>query len=465
MIRARHLALLAPLALAACAGDQPRPGPLPIAPAWRAANAAPRATEAAGWWQSWGDPVLDALVAQALAANPRIDGAEARIAQARALARRATADLLPVAQGNAQVARVEQSTVAGLGTLTRYLPTYSRTQNDASMNVAGQWELDFARGLSHRRLAAQADAGAALAGARAVRLAVAAETVNAYLDYRAAQAQLATAEARSAALADQLAIARARAARGESAAQQTEATMARDAATRAVLAQRRAALDMARERLAVLTGQPAGTPLPQLAAAGPIPLAPDPSAGTPATLLRARPDLVMAEADLAGAHARVGAALAEYWPHITLSGLIGFDSSDFGAFASPASRLVQGAAGLRWRLFDFARVNAEVAAARGRRREALAAYRDAVLQAGGQVEMGFTQLGAARVALEQQQAAEAAARRAYASAEAAARRGEISRDTLRAAELSRIEAEDALTAARLGVAQAVLACQRALGGG
>jgi outer membrane protein TolC len=79
--------------------------------------------------------------------------------------------------------------------------------------------------------------------------------------------------------------------------------------------------------------------------------------------------------------------------------------------------------------------------------------------------MGFTQLGAARVALEQQQAAEAAARRAYASAEAAARRGEISRDTLRAAELSRIEAEDALTAARLGVAQAVLACQRALGGG
>ena len=221
---------------------------------------------------------------------------------------------------------------------------------------------------------------------------------------------------------------------------------------------------MARERLAVLTGQPAGTVPALLPASAPIPLAPDPAADTPAALLRARPDLVVAEADLAGAHARIGTALAEYWPHITLSGLIGFDSSDFGAFASPASRLVQGAAGLRWRLFDFARVNAEVAAARGREREALASYRDAVLQAGGQVEIGFTQLGAARTALEQQQAGAAAAQRAYASAAAAARAGEISRDALRAAELSRLEAEDALLTARLAVAQAVLACQRALGG-
>lgn len=464
MNRRLHLALLATLALSACAGDQPRPGQLPVAPAWSAANAAPRA-ESGEWWRAWNDQALDSLVTKTLTANPRIEAAEARIAQARALARRATADLFPVAQGNAQVARVEQSTVAGLGTLTRYLPTYSRTQNDASMNVAGQWELDFARGLSHRRLAARADAGAALAGARAVRLAVAAETVDAYLAYRAAQAQLASAEARAAALTDQLAIARARVARGEGAAREAEAALTREAAARAGLAQRRAALDIARDRLAVLTGQPAGTPLPELAAATPIPAAPDPAAGTPAMLLRARPDLMVAEADLAGAHARVGAALAEYWPHVTLSGLIGFDSSDFGAFASPASRLVQGAAGLRWRLFDFARVNAEVSAARGREREALASYRDAVLQAGGQVETGFTQLGAARAALAEQQAAAQAAARVYASAEAAARAGEISRDALRAAELSRLEAEDALIAARLGVAQAVLACQRALGGG
>jgi NodT family efflux transporter outer membrane factor (OMF) lipoprotein len=463
MIRLPHLALLAPLALAACTGDQPRPAPLPIAPAWSAANATPRAASAE-WWRAWSDPALDALVAQALAANPRIDAAEARIAQARALARRASADLLPVAQGNAQVARVEQSTVAGLGTLTRYLPTYSRTQNDASMNIAGQWELDFARGLSHRRLAARADAGAALAGARAVRLAVAAETVDAYLAYRAAQAQLATAEQRTAALADQQAIARARVAHGEGAGQQAEAAVARAATARAGLAQRQAAVDVAHERLAVLTGQPASTALAPLATSAPIPRAPDPAADTPAALLRVRPDLALAEADLAGAHARIGAALAEYWPHITLSGLIGFDSSDFGAFASPASRLVQGAAGLRWRLFDFARVNAEVAAARGREREALAAYRDAVLQAGAQVEIGFTQLGAARTALEQQQASAAAAERAYASAAAAARAGEISRDALRGAELSRLEAEDALVAARLGVAQAVLTCQRALGG-
>ncbi len=459
-MKAHGLALLA--LLGGCAGA-PHPAALPLAPAWTAANAAPRAANA-DWWTAWNDATLNALVAQALAANPRIEQAEARIAQARAAAGRARADQFPVALGNGQIAKAEQSTVAGLGNLTRYLPTYSRTQDDASLNLSASWELDFARGASRRHLAARADAQAAMAGGRATRLALAAEMVDAYLAARAAQAQAANAEARAAALNDQHHIAMARVRLGEGAGQALDSAQARALAGEAALAQRRAALSVARMRIALLTGQPAGTPLPQLDAAAPVPLAPDPGAGTPVALLRARPDLALAEADLGAAHARIGAALAEYWPKITLSGLIGYDSNDLARFGSPASNVLQGAVGLRWRLFDFARVNAEVAAARGREREALAAYRDAILTAGGQVEIGFTQLLAARAGFTDTDSAQAAAARAYASASAAARRGEISRDALRAAQLARLDADDAALAARLTLAQALLACHRALGG-
>ncbi|MBS0255058.1 MAG: TolC family protein [Proteobacteria bacterium] len=461
----KRTALILPLVamLAACAGDGGKPAAsLPLPAQWQAAVPGARAADPA-WWHGYGDPVLDGLVEAALKDSPRIDQAEARIAQARAMARRAFADQLPVAQGNGQIARAEQSTVAGLGNLTRYLPTYSRTQNDAALNVAGSWELDFARGLARRAGAARADAMGAMAGARAVRLAVAAEVVDAYLGWRGAQGDLAQAEARAAALADQRGIAEARLRAGEGAAQAAEQARARAEGAQAGLAQARAALGAARVRLVVLTGQPVGSPVPALDQSAPVPLAPVPGAGEPVDLLRARPDLAVAEADLAGAHARIGAALAEYWPHITLNGLIGWDSGDLGAFTSPASRITQGAVGLRWRLFDFARVNAEVAAARGREREALAAYREAVLQAGGQVESAYLQLGAAREAFADQQAALAAANRAHASATAAFRAGEISRDALRGADLARIEVEQGALQSRLALARAVLACHRALG--
>ena len=120
--------------------------------------------------------------------------------------------------------------------------------------------------------------------------------------------------------------------------------------------------------------------------------------------------------------------------------------------------------GLRWRLFDFARVNAEIAAARGHDREALAKWRGAVLKAGEQVESGFVALAARREALAAQETRLAAANAAYAHAAAAQRLGEISDDALRAAALSQLQAEDDHLAARADLARAIAACHRALGG-
>lgn len=462
-----RLALLAGLLLAGCAGAGAPPARnLPLAPAWSAANAAPRNADAA-WWSAFGDPALDHLEAAALADSPDIAVAIARVDQARALARAARASRLPSGQLQGSLARQRQSLDAGLGQLTRYVPTLSRTQNQGDIEAGVTWDLDLAGGLAAQAKGAGADALAAAAGEQAARLAVAAEVADAYFAWRGARADLALLQQSRALVAERARITAAQVRAGDAAARDADAADATLAALDAGLADAGASASVARNRIAVLTGLPAQAPLPELEAiAGdaPIPAAADPAAGVPADLLRHRPDLVLAEARLTGAHLRIGAALAEYWPHITLQGLLGFTSNHLSLIGTDSSNVITGAVGLRWRLFDFGRVDAEVKAARGAEREALAAYRGQVLAAGGDVENAFVALNAARQALAARQAADAAEAAVLDRVRAAAREGETSRIDRVGAEARRIDSARALIAARATLARAVIACHRALGG-
>jgi NodT family efflux transporter outer membrane factor (OMF) lipoprotein len=450
--------------LAACSvGPDYRPPELPTASTWSIANTEPRAGRAE-YWRAFNDPVLDKLVAQALAGNPDIDVALARIDQARAGAQAAGAALLPAAQTQGSLARSRQSLAAGIGQLSRYVPDFPRTADQAELGIAASWDIDFAGGQRRNREAARADVARSEAGLAAAHLAVSAELIDTYLGYRGAQAQLATLVAQRTLLADRRRIMAARLRYGEvprAALDQMDAALADIDALEPLV---RAGLVTARHRIVILTGRPAGTPMSELDPMALVPLAGNPAAGAPGDLLRSRPDLLSAEQSLRAANARIGAALAEYWPKLSLAGLIGFDSNDLGRFGGDASSVIQGALGLRWRLFDFGRVDALVDQARGAEREALAAYRSAVLKAGEQVESSFVRLAAEQAALDQRLLGQTAMIRAEQSAKAAFHAGEISRDALHVAEIARLEADDGVTASRTALARAILACHRALGG-
>ena len=112
----------------------------------------------------------------------------------------------------------------------------------------------------------------------------------------------------------------------------------------------------------------------------------------PAQLLRQRPDVVAAERRLAASSARIGIAVAEYYPKVSLSALLGFESLNGSPLIGSASFQPAAAAGLRWRLFDFGRVDAEVAQAKGVNAEVLAEYRQSMLQATEDVENAIVQL-------------------------------------------------------------------------
>lgn len=465
----RSSVLLAALFLSGCAGAGVYRTPdAPLPPAWQAASATPREA-GAPWWSTFHDPALDRLVSAGLAANTDLAAAMARLDQAQAMARGAQAALLPAAQAQGTLARQRQSTESGLGRLTRYVPTLSRTQNQGDIGVAGSWDIDFAGGLSGARDAARGDALAARAGLDAARLALAGEIAQTLIEWRMRRADRALLQQTRANLAQIGALTRARIARGDAAAREGDATDADLAAIDAALPDLDTAIGVARNRLAVLTGRPAGAPLPELdspelGSNAAIPTATDPGAGVPSDLLRARPDVVMAEARLRASHARIGAALSDYWPKFNLSALFGFSANDLSRLPTDSANVVTGALGLRWRLFDFGRVDAEVAAARGAEREALANWRGAVLNAGSDVENAFLALADARRILAARQDADRAQVALLARAQALQARGETGRAELLAAQNRRIDAARGVLAAQAGVASALVQCHRALGG-
>jgi outer membrane protein TolC len=185
----------------------------------------------------------------------------------------------------------------------------------------------------------------------------------------------------------------------------------------------------------------------------------------PAALLQRRPDIVIAERHLAAANARIGAAVAEYYPHLTFNGLLGFDSVDTSSLFSSAGLQSEALVGLRWRLFEFGRVDAEVAIARGREAEALAAYRATVLHATEDVEVALSQFVESRSEAEVLARQIAALARAREEAETAYEGGVLPLLEVLEADRDLLTARDRLVTTNANEARAAVASFRALGGG
>ena len=462
----RRAIIIGMLALGACTvGPNYQPPKVSLPAAWPAQSVP--LPDARDWWRDLGDARLNALVERALKDNLDIEQALARIDQTRAQAGLARANQLPAAEVDGSLARSRQSLDAGLGQISHYVPSYPRVANEAQLGLSAAWQLDFAGGNRRAREAALAQLSGAHAGADAARLTVAGAVAEAYIDLRTTQARLANLTERRALLAQRRQIMSARIRLGEAPRTAGNDMDAALAGIDAVLPPLRSAVILQRNRIDVLVGAAAGTDLPELAPDDHLltaPLPADPAAGTPAQMLRRRPDLRIAEARLIAANAQIGAAMAEYWPKLSLSALAGFDSTQLSSFGSGPSQVLTGAVGLRWRLFDFARVQAGIDAAHGATREALAAYRGAVLQAGADVENAYAQLAASRGQADARINALTAARAALASTQRAERLGQISRDALLEARINTLAAEDEAIAARGGAWAAAVGCNRAIGG-
>ena len=424
-------------------------------------------TDLRAWWLAFGDSLLTRYVAVALEQNLDIAQAGARVAQARASLRLSTSALLPSVNGNAQAVKAYQSIETPLGQILSSSPDFDRSGNYYEADLGASWELDVFGGLRRGRQAARADYQASAAGAVATRLAVAAQTADVYVTIRGLQARIAIAREQAATRRQLLSIVKLQYEKGIAAElqmRQVEGSLAQVDAQIPVL---EAGLDTAMNALDVLLGAQPGTHRAELTPVVAIPMAPDISdAGAPADIIRRRPDLIVAERHLAAANARIGVAVSEYYPKFSLAALLGSATaiSSDNLFTSGASQH-QSVLGLRWRLFDFGRVEAQIAAARGKTAESLAAYRLAVLKATEEVENSFSALVNREAQVDILIRGESSLSRARESSLGAYKGGVVSLIEVLDADSNLLQVQDAKAQAQTEAARAAIASFRALGGG
>jgi multidrug efflux system outer membrane protein len=409
------------------------------------------------FWQGFQDPLLDRLVRRALDANPDVRTAAASLREARAISRIADANLLPTADVVAGAARVRSQDDRGVpGTRSNY-----------SVGLDLAWEIDLFGGLSDARRAAQAGVRASAEGVRAARVSVVAELVRNYFELRGLQLQLQVARASLDTQQQVLQLVEARLDAGRGTALDSERARALFQSTAANVPALEAAAIRARHHIAVLCGlTPTALdaeltpeqPLPGLQA---VALS---GVGSPASLLRRRPDILAAEAQAAALAAQAGVARSALFPRVSLGGTLGQNAARFGDLGDGASYVYNLGAQLAWNLLDFGRIRAQISAADARNEAAMIAYEKTVLGA-----LEETEGALATYTRNQRQAAllfDAARASALAATIARERFAVGSTDflTVLDAERELLLARDRLAQSQTSAATSLVAVYKALGG-
>lgn len=386
----------ATLALAACAGPKPAPpadSAVTAPAAWRddatMADATSQVALPRRWWSSFGDPVLTATVARALAHNTDIASAAARVMETRA-----QLNLSEAQQGPNVVAELDGARQSGVSAFGKQL-----VQNPRQVQLSISYDADLFGRLAHLSQAARLTVLASVAARHTVTLAVATSAASGYIGLRALDARLLLLQQSLAARADALHVARRRAERGYSPMLELHQAQAEYQATAQLIPAAELAIRRQEDALSVLLGEH-----PRAAERG-VALAvlrlPSVPTGLPSALLRRRPDIVQAEQLLAAADVSLDAARDAFMPTVRLAASGGYADSD--VLANPVKLFLLGGSVLA-PLFDSGRLQAQADGAAARRDQAAYAYRKAALNAFREVEDA---LAGCRRNGEQEQALEA----------------------------------------------------------
>ena len=460
-------AVAASLLLAACAVGPDYKAPATQLAAFHNAPAVGRRdVQLERWWAAFNDPILLQLVDTALAQNLDLAASIARVSQARATASAAGAQLLPAVDASTQASAYRQSLVGPIGSIARNFPGYDRDQRVYDVGAAASWEIDLFGGLRRGSEAARAEAQAAEADRLGVRVSVAADVADAYFRVRSDQARLIVTQQQIDVESHLVDLVTQRRGHGVSSERELAQTRALLTSAQAVLPVLRIDLEAQLNRLDVLLGVQPGTVAKDLVGSRDIAAVPQvPAAGEPAELLRRRPDVIAAERRVAAANARIGASLADYYPKVSLSGVLGFESLSSGNLFNSQAFQPVGTGAIRWRLFDFGRVRAEVSRARGADAEALARYQESVLHAAEDVENAFLSLQQTEIRTRALEAEVSELGHARELSQQAYSAGVIPLTDVLDADRLLLSARDDLAQSRADDARAAVRVYRSLGGG
>lgn len=463
-MKINYLPLLALVLVAGCTAgpNYSRPDVARTAAPW-IASVAPGDVNAE-WWKAMGDPVLDALVADAVAHNLDLSQAEARLREARANSAVARSKAGPQVNATGSVSETQIST-NGLLPIDN-IPGFERRYSLFDGGFDASWELDLWGGVRRSAQAAAARARAAEVRVEDTRLRIIAEVVRTYTDLRSAQARGALLTQDADLRADIARLVELRFQGGESSRADAASARQRADAARAQLPEADASARAAAYSLALLTGRPPEALVSLATSALPLPVPPPiVAAGVRSELLQRRPDVRAAEADLIAATSDIGVETANLYPRFSLTGSLGQQSRGLGNIAEFGSTRFAIGPSFSWPVFSFGRIKGQIRAANARADASAAAYEKAVLAALADSETAANRYAATLTARADRDKALADATTAADLAALRFTRGEDDRIQMLEARSAALQAEQAALAARVEAASAYVGFAKALGGG
>ncbi|MGE4441898.1 MAG: efflux transporter outer membrane subunit [Desulfomicrobium sp.] len=455
--------VLVAVGLAGCASVGPDYAPpTPDAPAaWSALeHGGPaqggRTGDISRWWRALNDPLLTALVDEALLANHDVRDAQARLRAARARRAVALAGFFPGLDASGSGSRAMSSREAGTGL----------TRENYNVGLDASWELDVFGGARRDFEAAGADLQASEASVNAAQVSLAAEVALSYVEMRSLRQRLHIAQANLASQSETLQLTRWRALAGLADSQDVAQALSSREQTRAQIPALETTLAETQHSLDILLGMTPGSLRNRLDAGEGLPQPSENIAvGIPADVLRQRPDVRAAERLLAAETARVGVAEAARYPSFTLSGSVGLEALTLGALGNSGAETWSLIGGITAPIFQAGRLRAQVEVQDAAREQALVAYEQTILEALRDVENALVSLARSGQRAEALKIAAGAARNAADMARQRYASGLVDFQPVLDAERNALSTEDSLASASADRVLALIRLYKALGGG
>lgn len=354
--------------------DYVRP-PVDAPAAWRLGEPEVRDLANTPWWEQFGDPVLNDLIAEALRANKDLLIATARIDEFAGKYGFVRSGLFPQVGAGYEPSR-QRNIPAGA--------TQPATYNSYSAALSASWEIDLWGRIRRQTEAANAQLLASEEGRNAVILSLLGSVAGAYINLRDLDRQLEIARATAKSRGESYDLFKLRFEGGLISLLELSQNKSQYEEALATIPPLEKAIAQQENGLSVLLGRnpgpiARGKDIDQL-------LLPAIPAGLPSDLLERRPDLRRAEQDLIAANALIGAAKAMYFPTISLTGLFGYASPSLSSLFDGPSKVWQYAAPITMPIFTAGAIAGQVQAAEAVQQQALFRYQKAIQEAFREVD-------------------------------------------------------------------------------
>ncbi len=332
------------------------------------------------WWKQFQDPVLDALIAEALANNRNVRIAAANIEQAAAVLTQTRSSLFPQV-GYSGSATKERGSELGATPVPQGIPN---PQTSYQTLASASWEIDLWGRIRRLTEAAQANLLATEEARSGVVLSLVSSVASDYIQLLGLDEQLVISKRTMAAYAESVRLFELQFKYGQVSQMNVEQARTQYETAAAAIPQIESQIAQTENALSILLGRnpghiSRGKKINELAA-------PAVPAGLPSDILVNRPDIRQAEQELIAANAQIGAARALYFPTISLSGAFGFASSDLSNLFKGPARVWSYAGSFTGPIFTGGAISGQVRQAEAGRKAALFNYELAIQSAFSDVE-------------------------------------------------------------------------------